>query len=48
MPVTEKETRPVERVRLRKDVRTDEEQTLENVRREQVQLERENRPEASG
>ena len=38
----------MERVRLRKDVRTDEEQTLENVRREQVQLERENRPEASG
>lgn len=43
-PVVEKETRPVERVRLGKEVRTDEEQVSEDVRKEEVELEREDRP----
>lgn len=42
-PVVEKETRPVERVRLAKDERTDEEQVSGDVRREEVELERDDR-----
>ena len=46
-PVVKKETAPVERVRLGKDVHTEEAQVSEDVRREEVDLQREGRSQQS-